>query len=230
MYNDYMTDVSVIIFFEGNVMRRDELMRAGMMLFSANGYHNTKVSDIVREAGVAQGTFYLYFENKADLFSALLEEFIALITNAVSGVNVDIDTITTPAQFAARIRVAVETVLAVYRDNAALARIVIREGSGLDEKLTTRWQQTMDRLAQIGTVVLEEAIERELLPPQNTKIVPYCVLGMYERVAYRWLVEDQSTDVEELAEALTRYEILGISGVASPEMEAAISGQFRPPQ
>ncbi|MGD2048003.1 MAG: TetR/AcrR family transcriptional regulator [Chloroflexota bacterium] len=208
-------------------MRRDELMRAGMMLFSAKGYHNTKVSDIVQEAGVAQGTFYLYFDSKADLFSALLDEFIALITEAVSRVTIDINTIKTPVQFAARIRVAVETVLAVYRDNAALARIVIREGSGLDAELTDRWQQTIDRLAEIGAVVMDEGIERGLIPPQNTKIVPYCVLGMYERVAYRWLVEDQSMDIDELAEALTRYEILGISGVASPEMEAAITGELR---
>jgi AcrR family transcriptional regulator len=198
-----------------------------MMLFSAKGYHNTKVSDIVQEAGVAQGTFYLYFDSKADLFSALLDEFIALITEAVSRVTIDINTIKTPVQFAARIRVAVETVLAVYRDNAALARIVIREGSGLDAELTDRWQQTIDRLAEIGAVVMDEGIERGLIPPQNTKIVPYCVLGMYERVAYRWLVEDQSMDIDELAEALTRYEILGISGVASPEMEAAITGELR---
>lgn len=208
-------------------MRRDELMQAGMMLFSAKGYHNTKVSDIVQEAGVAQGTFYLYFDSKADLFSALLDEFIALITEAVSAVSIDMDIVTTPVQFAARIRVAVESVLAVYRDNVALARIVIREGSGLDAKLTDRWQQTIDRLAEIGTVVMDDGIERGLIPPQNTKIVPYCVLGMYERVAYHWLVEDQTVDLDELAEALTRYEILGIGGVASPEMEAAITGELR---
>lgn len=211
-------------------MRRDELMRAGMTLFSEKGYHNTKVSDIVREAGVAQGTFYLYFESKADLFAALLDEFIALITGAMSAITIDMDTITTKVQFAARIRAAVETILAVYRDNAALARIVIREGSSLDAKATERWQETIDQLAEIGTAVMDEGVERGLLPPQNTRVVPYCVLGMYERVAYRWLVEDQSKDVGELAEALTRYEMLGISGVGSPEMEAAITGELRWPQ
>lgn len=206
-------------------MRRDDLMRAGMMLFSTKGYHNTKVSDIVREAGVAQGTYYLYFDSKADLFATLLDEFISLITEAVSAITIDLGAIATTAQFAARIRAAVETILTVYRDHAALARIVIREGSSLDATSADRWPQAIDLLAEIGTVVMDEAIERGLLPPQNTKLVPYCVLGMYERVAYRWLVEDQSGDVGELAEALTRYEMLGISGVGSPEMEAAITGE-----
>jgi AcrR family transcriptional regulator len=208
-------------------MRRDELMRAGMMLFSTKGYHKTKVSDIVREAGVAQGTFYLYFDSKTDLFVALLDEFIALITDAVASVTVDLDRITTTVQLATRLRVAVETVLAVYRDNAELARIVMREGSGLDPQLTDRWQQTIDRLAMIGAAILDEAIERGLIPPQNSKIVAYCVLGMYERVAQRWLIEEQSIDVAELAQALTRFEMLGIGGAASPEMETAISGELR---
>ncbi len=208
-------------------MRKNELMEAGTKLFSAKGYHNTKVSDIVQEAGVAQGTFYLYFNSKADLFSALLNEFIALITEAVSAISVDMDAINTPVQFAARIRMAVERILIVYRDNAALARIVIREGSSLDVASAERWQQALDQLAKIGTIVMEQGIERGFVAPQNSKIVPYCVLGMYERVAYRWLVEDQSTDVSELAEALTRFEMLGISGKAPPEMEAAITGEFR---
>ncbi len=211
-------------------MRRDELMQAGKVLFSTKGYHNTKVSDIVREAGVAQGTFYLYFDSKTDLFTALLDEFIDMITEAVSAVNIDMGAIDTPAQFAARIRTAVERILVVTRDNAALARLVIREGSSLETESADRWQQAIERLAEIGTVVLDEAIERGLLPPQNSKIVPHCVLGMYERAAYHWLVEDQSVDMGELAEALTRYELLGISGVASPDVEAAITGELRLPR
>lgn len=207
-------------------MRRDALMKAGMILFSEKGYHDTKVSDIVKQAGVAQGTFYLYFESKADLFAALLDKFIGLITEAVGSIVFDLDAITTPVQLGARLRMAVETILRVYRDNAALARIVIREGSSLGADSANRWQQAIDRIAEIGAVVMEGAIERGLLPPQNTKVVPYCVLGMYERAAYRWLVEDQSMDIDELAEALTRYEMLGVSGLGSAEMEAAITGEL----
>ncbi|MDX1614853.1 MAG: TetR/AcrR family transcriptional regulator [Candidatus Promineifilaceae bacterium] len=208
-------------------MRRDALMQAGMLHFSTSGYHGTKVSDIVREAGVAQGTFYLYFDSKADLFAALLDEFIALLTQAVSSVTVDLDEITSAVQLAARIRMAVERALAVYRDNASLARIVIREGSSLAPEITDRWEQAVDRIAEIGTAVLDIAIARGLIPPQNSKIVPYCVLGMYERVAFRWLIEDQSTDIGVLAEAVTRFEMLGLGVAASPEMEAAISGELQ---
>ena len=207
-------------------MKKGELMRAGMMLFSEKGYHDTKVSDIVKEAGVAQGTFYLYFESKADLFAALLDKFIALITEAVGSIVFDLHAISTPVQLGARLRLAVETILMVYRDNVALAQIVTREGSSLGADSADRWHQALDRIAEIGAQVMDVAIEQGLLPRQNSKVVPYCVLGMYERSAYRWLIEDKSMDVDELAEALTRFEMLGISGQGSIEMEAAITGEL----
>lgn len=45
-------------------------------MFTEKGYPGTTVADIVREAGRAHGTFYLYFDNKQDVFAALLDEAI----------------------------------------------------------------------------------------------------------------------------------------------------------
>ena len=45
-----------------------KLIDAAVKVFSEKGYFNTRVSDIVREAGVAQGTFYIYFKSKEDAF------------------------------------------------------------------------------------------------------------------------------------------------------------------
>ncbi|NMM52630.1 TetR/AcrR family transcriptional regulator [Paenibacillus aquistagni] len=43
--------------------------------FALQGYHETKVSSIVKKAGVTQPTFYLYFENKESLFQELIDLF-----------------------------------------------------------------------------------------------------------------------------------------------------------
>jgi len=54
---------------------RKELLGAALEIFGERGYATTTISDIVRAAGVTQGTFYLYFKNKADIFSELLKEY-----------------------------------------------------------------------------------------------------------------------------------------------------------
>ncbi|HEY5540308.1 MAG TPA: TetR/AcrR family transcriptional regulator [Coriobacteriia bacterium] len=68
--------------------RRAELASAAARVFTERGVANTAVSDIVKAAGVAQGTFYLYFDSKDDVVLAVVEqmggEMLAAIENAVS--------------------------------------------------------------------------------------------------------------------------------------------------
>jgi len=53
--------------------RRAELVSAAATVFAQRGLANTAVSDIVKAAGVAQGTFYLYFDSKDDAVLAVVE-------------------------------------------------------------------------------------------------------------------------------------------------------------
>jgi TetR/AcrR family transcriptional regulator, fatty acid metabolism regulator protein len=54
--------------------RRAELVNAARSTFSASGVESTSIADIVRAAGVAQGTFYLYFESKDEVIVAVVEQ------------------------------------------------------------------------------------------------------------------------------------------------------------
>lgn len=52
----------------------ETILRAAIKVFAENGYHNAQVSKIAREANVADGTIYLYFDNKADLLISVFRE------------------------------------------------------------------------------------------------------------------------------------------------------------
>ena len=53
--------------------RRERVLRAAMQVFAQKGYHATSVGDIIKQAEIARGTFYLYFENKRQIFEAILD-------------------------------------------------------------------------------------------------------------------------------------------------------------
>jgi len=61
--------------------KRAAILRAAIKVFSVNGYFNSKVSDIAAEAGIADGTVYLYFKSKDEIlhsvFDRAMAEFIA---------------------------------------------------------------------------------------------------------------------------------------------------------
>jgi AcrR family transcriptional regulator len=56
--------------------RRKDLLDAGLRVFCGKGIHDATVSDITEAAGVAKGTFYLYFDSKRHLLAGLKERFV----------------------------------------------------------------------------------------------------------------------------------------------------------
>jgi TetR/AcrR family fatty acid metabolism transcriptional regulator len=63
------------------VDKREAILRAATKVFARNGYFNSKVADIAGEAGIADGTVYLYFKSKDEIlhsiFDRAMEEFIS---------------------------------------------------------------------------------------------------------------------------------------------------------
>ena len=69
--------------------KREAILRSATKVFAQNGYFNSKVADIAAEAGIADGTVYLYFKSKDEIlhsiFDRAMEHFIAeSVTSAVS--------------------------------------------------------------------------------------------------------------------------------------------------
>lgn len=59
--------------------RREDLVDAAVEAFAARGVAGTSVDDIVRAAGVAKGTFYLYFETRDDVVTAVAERLVEAV-------------------------------------------------------------------------------------------------------------------------------------------------------
>ena len=60
---------------------RQAILEAARDCFQENGYDNTSIRDIVRQTHLASGTFYNYFSNKQDIFSALLTDFLTSLND-----------------------------------------------------------------------------------------------------------------------------------------------------
>lgn len=193
----------------------NKILNSAISLMAKKGYHSTTVADIVKDAGVAQGTFYLYFDSKKALFLKLMDGFYGMLENAIFSVDLGVAQITTPEELAGKIREAIRSVLIVYHENRVLARIFLREAMGLEPEFSELWESITGRLANIAKVIMDQAIECKLLPPQNSQIVAHCVVGMIERVAYFWLFEENDYELEEIVESVYRFELFGISGLRS---------------
>ncbi len=71
--------------------KHEQIIRAAIKTFARKGFYNTRISDIAKEANIADGTIYLYFKNKDTLLVSLFEESMDQIIQMVKGRLANID-------------------------------------------------------------------------------------------------------------------------------------------
>jgi len=83
--------------------KRRLITDAAVEVFAQKGFHQARVSDIARRAGVADGTIYLYFKNKEDLLLSIFEEkmdfLLTSLAEALDGVEDPMERIRCFARF-----------------------------------------------------------------------------------------------------------------------------------
>lgn len=105
---------------------KDTLISSARRLFVQHGFDAVSVDDIVTEAGVAKGTFYLYFKSKSELVEALIEENLAGLDETIAAAAC------VPAENPAETLLAVaNVVIKQTAANAAFASIIYRRSSFL---------------------------------------------------------------------------------------------------
>lgn len=111
---------------------RDRLLKAALKIFARKGYASSSVSDIIKDAGVARGTFYLYFGSKRNAFEQVLTSIIDEIEKLAPGPQ-EKNHFPSPEHLYQRIYTSVEAFIKLLYRNRAFARIVFTEATGLDK-------------------------------------------------------------------------------------------------
>src|SRR5205807_3908639 len=99
--------------------RRAAVLRVARRIFSQKGYHETSIDDLIEAAGIARGTFYLYFESKRAIFDELLDQLVVLLQGAVRRIEVGPGASPPVEQMDA----TVDRVLELLLDHREMARI-----------------------------------------------------------------------------------------------------------
>tara|TARA_B100000809_G_scaffold260864_1_gene308592 strand:+ start:510 stop:1172 length:663 start_codon:yes stop_codon:yes gene_type:complete len=102
---------------ESETIRKEQILAAAQRVLREKGYDNSTISDIVKEAGVAQGTFYLYFDSKK---AAVMELALKLMDEITLRLKPAMDPTLT---FDQRMRLFIHVVFDVGSENVDLCRL-----------------------------------------------------------------------------------------------------------
>lgn len=188
--------------------RRGLILDAAVSVFSELGYHQTRVADIIDAAGIARGTFYLYFESKNAIFLELLGELLTTLRDSVIGVDTTPGAAPVPEQLFTSVRGILETLAS----NRALTTILIREAVGLDEETDRMLMGFYENLHRLIAESLERGQRLGLIRALDVDVVASCVLGSIRQVLERELVlrGDEPIDLDRVAGEILAYNARGL--------------------
>ncbi|EZH66066.1 TetR family transcriptional regulator [Bacillaceae bacterium JMAK1] len=172
--------------------KKDKIVQAAIEVFKEKGIERTKVSDIVKAAGIAQGTYYLYFPSKLAVMPAIADVLIEIL---VADIRKEINT---NDPFKTQLDDLVEVMYQhtkEYRDVHSL----VYAGLSSTEYLQ-QWEEIYEPFYEWLGDVLEKAIKREEVRQEmNAKRTAKLLIGTIETSAEQAYLYDQ-TDEKEIDE------------------------------
>lgn len=167
-----------------------QIIEAAVKVIAENGYHGSQVSKIAREAGVADGTIYLYFKNKEDIlvsvFDQKMGQFVDKIADAIKGKNNVSDKLLKLiemhfSQLSADYHLAIVTQLELRQSNLSL-RLQIN-------------QVLKPYLTMIDHIVQEGVDQGEFREGLNIPLVRQMIFGTLDEIVTNWVMKEQKYDL-----------------------------------
>ena len=188
--------------------RREEILKAAITIFAQKGYHDTSISDIIERAGIARGTFYLYFENKRQIFDSILENLMLELDRSIKKILIG-PGYPDPLQ---QLKANLERVLTLLIDNPEVSAILLKRAPGLDIESDQKITEFYRNMATMIDHAIGEGIKMGLIRECDPTIVAYCIVGsIKEVVEYILSLEDKKVpSIEHIVNELLFF---GLSGI-----------------
>ncbi|WP_245810062.1 TetR/AcrR family transcriptional regulator [Hydrogenobacter hydrogenophilus] len=156
---------------------REKLISSAKKLFSQKGYYETKVSDIVADAGLSQGTFYLYFRSKEDIFKELvriMSEKVLNLLEEYARKDDDVEKI---------IKDATLEFFRIMYEEKPIAYIFLFQLVATNEEFREMYFEKNKKVRKLLRVIAEKGIRSGKFAYKNAENIVNILMG-YVRIVY----------------------------------------------
>lgn len=185
---------------------RQLLLNAAEAAFGRRGYFETSVTEITRRAGVAQGTFYVYFPSKRAIFTELVRERSRDVRQTIQ------ESIQGATDRREAERLGFEAFFRYIGRHRSMYRIV-RQAEFVDPGLF-RWYYR--RFAEGYVRGLRDGIRRGEVRDLNPEVLAYCLMGMGDFLGMRWVLWEKDGPRPAVLDTMMDFMLRGLdAGSAS---------------
>lgn len=185
--------------------RRQQILTVARDVFARRGYHQTTIDDIALQAGVARGTFYLYFEDKRAVFSDLIDRFASQLTMAI--VRIVTDDAQRPVF--EQVRENIRAIIATCLMERSMTKILFTDAVGIDPAFDRKLFAFYDTVVQLLAESLKDGQALGIVDDGEPRVLAYLTIGALKELLYQAVTLGYA---EESAEVLTQQMYTFLSG------------------
>jgi AcrR family transcriptional regulator len=175
---------------------RRRLLEAAEEVFAELGYHDASIVKLTEAAGVAQGTFYLYFESKQQIFDELVLDLNRRVRRAMS------EGAARGTTRAERERLGFRGYFRFTSEHPALYRIIRQAEIVAPHILHEHYR----RIAEGYVVGLREAMDTGEIVEADPEVLAWLLMGIGGIVGMRWILWSEAGEVpDEVEEQMYRF-------------------------
>ncbi|BAQ11675.1 transcriptional regulator [Bacillus sp. OxB-1] len=183
-----------------------QIVDAAVIVIAENGYHQAQVSKIAKEAGVADGTIYLYFKNKEDILINVFREKMAIFINELEEILKRNHTVSE------LLYALIENHFRILHEDRHLAIVTQLELRQSNKELRTRINNVLREYLALLDQILKKGIENgELDADLDIRLARQMVFGTMDETLTTWVINDQKYDLMELSPKVHKLIMHGLS-------------------
>ncbi len=186
--------------------KRGAILRAAIRVFAHNGYFNSKVADIAREAGVADGTVYLYFKSKEEILHSIFDR---TVEEAISEGRKQLQQISDSREKLRRIALLHLERMGADRDLAVVFQVELRGSTKFMEEFSAAG--FAEYLGLIRATIEEGQSAGVFRPDLNAKVVAKIFFGALDEMATNWILSKRRYKLAPMADQVLDILLNGVS-------------------
>ncbi len=182
------------------------IIEAATKIFAQKGFYQAKVSDIAREAGVADGTIYIYFQNKDDILISLFEEQMQMV---LDNMMAELSPITDPSEKLTRFAQVHLKLVQENQDVAEIIQVELRQSSKfMKEYKNEKFAKYLNIISDIIREGQEKGVFRKEVIPG---VVKRAFFGALDEMSRFWVLSSRKEyDINTAALQISSYFLNGI--------------------
>ncbi|OKL38390.1 TetR/AcrR family transcriptional regulator [Domibacillus mangrovi] len=189
-----------------NKPKYHQIIDAAVIAIAENGYHQAQVSKIARQAGVADGTIYLYFKNKEDILISLFQEKVGMFAVKMR------ESIQIKAKAAEQLRMLVENHFTMLTEDPHLAVVTQLELRQSNKELRLKINEVLKEYFLLIDQILQDGIDNgEFRSNLNIRLARQMIFGTLDEMITTWVMNDQKYDLTASAPDVVEMLLNGFS-------------------